>query len=110
MDSSLCPHSEDEECGVECVDRDMYGTESWEGKGPMSFGDNLERLDEILRRLESEPMPLDEALEAFERGVSLVRESRGILERGEQRVTLLTQDGERPFEGSAGGENEKVEN
>ncbi|WP_299079744.1 exodeoxyribonuclease VII small subunit [uncultured Fretibacterium sp.] len=76
----------------------------------MSFGDNLERLDEILRRLESEPMPLDEALEAFERGVSLVRESRGILERAEQRVTLLTQDGERPFEGSAGGENEKVEN
>lgn len=58
-----------------------YGPEGWEGKGPMSFGDNLERLDEVLRRLESEPMPLDEALEVFERGVSLVRESRRILER-----------------------------
>jgi len=76
----------------------------------MSFGDNLERLDEILRRLESEPMPLDEALEVFERGVSLVRESRRILERAEQRVTLLARDGEEPFEGSAGGEEEKVEN
>ena len=70
----------------------------------MSFGDNLERLDEILRRLESEPMPLDE------RGVSLVRESQGILERAEQRVTLLTRAGEEPFEGAAGGEDEKVEN
>ena len=76
----------------------------------MSFGDNLERLDEILRRLESEPMPLDEALEVFERGVSLVRESRRILERAEQRVTLLARDGEESFEGSAGGEEEKVEN
>ena len=64
----------------------------------MSFGNNLERLDEILRRLESEPMPLDEALEVFERGVSLVRESQGILERAEQRVTLLTRAGEEPFE------------
>ena len=43
-----------------------YGPEGWEGKGPMSFGDNLERLDEVLRRLESEPIPLDEALEVFE--------------------------------------------
>ena len=76
----------------------------------MSFGDNLERLDEILRRLQSEPMPLDEALEVFERGVSLVRESQGILERAEQRVTLLTRAGEEPFEGAAGGEDEKVEN
>ena len=76
----------------------------------MSFGDNLERLDEILRRLESEPMPLDEALEVFERGVSLVRESQGILERAEQRVTLLTRAGEEPFEGAAGGDDEKVEN
>lgn len=76
----------------------------------MSFGDNLERLDEILRRLESEPMPLDEALEVFERGVFLVRESQGILERAEQRVTLLTRAGEEPFEGAAGGEDEKVEN
>ena len=67
-----------------------YGPEGWEGKGPMSFGDNLERLDEVLRRLESKPMPLDETLEVFERGVSLVRESRRILERAEQRVAILS--------------------
>ena len=87
-----------------------YGPEGWEGKGPMSFGDNLERLDEVLRRLESEPMPLDEALEVFERGVSLVRESRRILERAEQRVAILARDGEEHFEDATGGENEKVEN
>lgn len=70
------------------------------GKGEkrLSFGENLVRLDEILKRLESEPMPLDEALEAFERGVSLVRENRSLLERAEQRVLLLTRDGEVPFE------------
>ena len=36
----------------------------------MAFGENLERLDEVLRRLESDPMPLDEALDAFEQGIS----------------------------------------
>ena len=71
----------------------------------MAFGENLERLDEVLRRLESDPMPLDEALDAFEQGVSLVRESRRILEEAEQRVTLLTREGEIPFAG-VGEKNE----
>ena len=53
---------------------------------------------------------MDEALEVFERGVSLVRESRRILERAEQRVAILARDGEEPFEDATGGENEKVEN
>ena len=56
----------------------------------MSFGDNLERLDGILKRLESEPMPLDEALGVFEEGVGLVRESEALLRSAEQKVTLLS--------------------
>lgn len=60
----------------------------------MTFASNLERLDVLLRRLETEPLALDEALGVFEEGVSLVKESRAFLENAEQRVTLLTQDGE----------------
>ena len=64
----------------------------------MNFGENLERLDEILRRLEEEALPLDEALAVFERGVALLRESRAFLDEAEQKVTLLTEDGgEVPF-------------
>ena len=75
----------------------------------MSFAENLKHLDELLRRLESDPMSLDEALETFEQGIVLLRESRRILERAEQRVTLLTGDGEVPFEEREGAE-EKSEN
>ena len=57
----------------------------------MSFADNLERLDGILKRLESEPMPLDEALKVFEEGVSLVRESESCLREAEQKVTMLSE-------------------
>jgi exodeoxyribonuclease VII small subunit len=43
-------------------------------------------------------LPLDEALLIFEHGVALVRGSRKFLNEAEQRVTLLTQDGEEiPF-------------
>lgn len=64
----------------------------------MNFDDNLEELDKILKRLEEEKLPLDEALLIFEHGVALVRGSRKFLNEAEQRVTLLTQDGEEiPF-------------
>jgi exodeoxyribonuclease VII small subunit len=70
--------------------------------GKMNFGETLENLDEILRQLEEGKLPLDEALSVFERGVALVREAREFLEKAEQKVTLLTREGEEiPFTRSA---------
>jgi exodeoxyribonuclease VII small subunit len=64
----------------------------------MNFSEKLESLDEILRQLEEGKFSLDEALAVFERGITLVREAREFLEKAEQKVTLLTQDGEEvPF-------------
>jgi exodeoxyribonuclease VII small subunit len=64
----------------------------------MNFSEKLENLDEILRQLEEGNLPLDEALAVFERGIALVREARDFLEKAEQKVTLLTQEGEEiPF-------------
>ena len=64
----------------------------------MNFSEKLENLDEIVRQLEEGKLPLDEALSVFERGVALVREAREFLEKAEQKVTLLTQEGkEIPF-------------
>ena len=65
----------------------------------MNFSENLEQLDAVLKQLEEGKLPLDEALKVFERGVALVRESRDFLAQAEQKVTLLTRDGEEiPFE------------
>ena len=68
----------------------------------MNFGENLKQLDAVLKQLEEGNLPLDEALKVFERGVALVREGRDFLTQAEQKVTLLTRDGEEvPFERSS---------
>lgn len=64
----------------------------------MPFGENLARLDEIAKRLESEPMSMDEALAVFEEGVALVKKSEKLLQRAERRVTILAEEGEALFE------------
>ena len=46
----------------------------------MPFAENLARLDEIAKRLESEPMSMDEALAVFEEGVALVKKSEKLLQ------------------------------
>jgi exodeoxyribonuclease VII small subunit len=65
----------------------------------MSFSEKLERLDGALRQLEEGKLSLDEALSVFEQGTALVREAQEFLNEAEQRVTLLTREGEEvPFE------------
>ena len=64
----------------------------------MSFDENLERLDGILKRLESEPMPLDTALGVFEEGIGLVRESETLLKEAEQKVSFLAGERENDLE------------
>ena len=69
----------------------------------MDFAEKLENLDKVLKLLEDGKLPLDEALQVFERGVKLVREARNFLEEAEQKVTLLTQDGQEiPFRRDSG--------
>jgi exodeoxyribonuclease VII small subunit len=48
--------------------------------------------------MESGDLTLDDSLQAFERGVQLTRQCQSALKAAEQRVTLLTADGqERDF-------------
>ena len=60
------------------------------------FEDQLEKLEEIVDRLEDETVGLEEALGLFERGMELVRSCRARLEQVEQRVARLLEsdDGE----------------
>ncbi len=53
------------------------------------FEDQLEGLEEVVRRLEDESVGLEEALDLFERGMELARRCRGRLEAVEQRVERL---------------------
>ena len=51
-----------------------------------SFTRQLERLEEIVRRLEAEDLDLDEALKLFEEGVERLRAARERLAQAELKV------------------------
>lgn len=50
------------------------------------FSKQLERLEAIVRRLESEDLDLDEALKLFEEGIELLRVAREQLTQAELKV------------------------
>jgi exodeoxyribonuclease VII small subunit len=53
------------------------------------FEKSLARLEEVVRRLESTQLSLDDAMKLFEEGVSLSRECQKQLEDAEGRVEIL---------------------
>ncbi|WP_437608764.1 exodeoxyribonuclease VII small subunit [Erwinia sp. V71] len=59
---------------------------------PTSFESSLQQLEQIVTRLESGDLPLEEALTEFERGVQLARAGQQKLQQAEQRVQILLSD------------------
>ena len=76
--------------------------DSPEAPEPLGFEDALSRLETIVDRLEQGDLELEQALAAFEEGVSLTRRCAGQLEDAERRIEVLVREGEkwiaRPFE------------
>ena len=63
-----------------------------ENTGPQpvrSFEASLEDLEKVVKELEGGDLPLERALELFERGMSLSGECRKQLEAAETRVEIL---------------------
>ena len=58
-------------------------------KKTVTFESAMERLEEILHKLESGSENLDDALKLYEEGISLIRACSERLENAEQRVKLL---------------------
>jgi exodeoxyribonuclease VII small subunit len=56
-----------------------------------TFEHSLSRLEEVVAKLESGELPLDEALERYEEGVRLVGRCREDLERAELKVKRLVE-------------------
>ncbi len=65
---------------------------------PIQFEAALSELEELVTRMESGELSLDESLQAFERGVTLARQCQEQLQVAEQKVRQLTEDGDlQPF-------------
>ncbi|HBC0019347.1 TPA: exodeoxyribonuclease VII small subunit [Enterobacter hormaechei subsp. steigerwaltii] len=61
---------------------------------PASFETALSELEQIVIRLESGDLPLEDALNEFERGMQLARQGQVKLQQAEQRVQILLSDSE----------------
>jgi exodeoxyribonuclease VII small subunit len=59
---------------------------------PLSFEAALTELESVVNRLESGDLPLDDALNEFERGIQLARSGQQQLQQAEQRVHILLSD------------------
>lgn len=66
----------------------------------MTFSSRIEALQAIVKRLESEPMPLEEAMSLFEEGMKTASECRTFLEHARQKIILLSEE-EGDVEGKA---------
>ncbi|NQZ01538.1 MAG: exodeoxyribonuclease VII small subunit [Bdellovibrionales bacterium] len=55
----------------------------------MKFEKKLDRLEEIVDKMESGDLSLDQSLKMFEEGVKLSRECHSQLDEAEQKVQLL---------------------
>ncbi|MDH5433463.1 MAG: exodeoxyribonuclease VII small subunit [Gammaproteobacteria bacterium] len=65
-----------------------------------SFESQLSELESIVEQLEKGDLPLEDSLKLFEKGVGLTRQCQQLLDKAQQKVSILTQDGDvlEPFE------------
>lgn len=63
------------------------------GAREMTFEEALTRLEEVVRELENNQLPLDRALELFAEGITLSKYCNGCLAEAEQKISLLLADG-----------------
>ena len=56
-----------------------------------TFEENLKRLEEIVKTLDSGECSLDDSVKLFEEGIALSRLCNTTLENAKQKITLLTE-------------------
>ncbi len=64
----------------------------------ITFEEGIEKLENVVTRLEKGELPLDESFKAFEEGAKLAKALRKMLDDGDRRIRELTDDGIKPFE------------
>ena len=51
-----------------------------------SYEENITQIDEILEKLESEELSLDDSISEYEKAIKLIKESEKLLEAGEGKA------------------------
>ena len=51
-----------------------------------TYEENIEQIDKILEKLESEELSLDDSISEYEKAIKLIKDSEKLLEAGEGKV------------------------
>ena len=63
------------------------------GPGERSFEEALAELEDVVAKLESGDVPLDESIELYERGIARFKRCHELLKAAEKRIEMLAGDG-----------------
>lgn len=64
-----------------------------------SYEENIAQIDEILEKLESEELSLDNSISEYEKAIKLIKDSEKLLEAGEGKVMkVLEKNGKMEME------------
>ena len=58
-----------------------------------SFEEGLDRLEQLVNRMESGQMPLQESFDAYKKGMELSKALKEMLDEGDRKIELLMKDG-----------------
>lgn len=59
-----------------------------------TFEASMKRLEEIVRKLEGEQVPLEESMRLYEEGMKLGRRCRRMLDEADERIRKLAEQGD----------------
>lgn len=71
----------------------------------MTYESGIAELEEIVRQLESGSVSLDESFKAYQKGVKLYKKLKGILDEGDAKIRVLTEEGEEEINEASLNEN-----
>lgn len=57
----------------------------------LTFEESMDRLEEIVRKLEDESIPLEESIRLYEEGIKLGKKCRRILDDAQRRINELSE-------------------
>ena len=72
----------------------MTKNQKKEDKSKLSFEEAIKELTDIVSKIERGQIPLQESLQQYERGMSLIKHCRDILKMAEKRIEKISSDEE----------------
>ena len=73
----------------------MAGKKQKDDVGGLGFEESIKELTNIVGKIEQGQIPLQDSLQQYERGMSLIQHCRTILQKAEKRIEKITESEDR---------------